>query len=109
MSFELVSILETVCIPEAGAIFCSQTTKNLQLFGKSAKYATDKQIYEVGKLIRRVNNGESIEAGKLMSVVDNTKLPIFACTEISMLAFNENLSGADTLEQTINEVVRRIS
>jgi hypothetical protein len=78
------------------------------LFGKNAKYATDKQIDEVGKLIRRVNNGESIEAGKLMSVIGSTKLPIFACTEISMLAFRDKIIGIDTLEQAIDEVIRRI-
>ena len=87
---------------------CSPTTKALSLFGKDAKYATDKQINDVGKLISRINNGESINDGELKAIVGSTKLPIFACTEISMLAFNEKIKGIDTLEQTINEVIRRI-
>lgn len=108
VQFELVNILETVCLPEKGIVLCSPTTKALSLFGKDAKYATDKQINDVGKLISRINNGESINDGELKAIVGSTKLPIFACTEISMLAFNEKIKGIDTLEQTINEVIRRI-
>ncbi len=108
VQFELINILETVSLPEQGVIFCSPTTNELQLFGKDARYASDNQINEVGKLISRINTGEDIEDGELKSVVGSTKLPVFACTEISMLACNEKLKGVDTLEQIIDEIIRRI-
>lgn len=108
VQFELVNILETISLPQERVIFCSPTTKELQLFGKDAKYASVNQINEIGKLISRINNGEIIEDSEFKSIVGSTKLPVFACTELSMLAFKEKLMGIDTLEQTINEVIRRI-
>ena len=108
VQFELVNILETISLPQEGVIFCSPTTKALQLFGNDAKYASDNQINEVGKLTSRINNCEKIGDSEFNFIVGSTKLPVFACTELSMLAFKEKLMGIDTLEQTINEVIRRI-
>ncbi len=97
----LVNILETIRLPEEGVIFCSPTTNALKLFGKDAKYASDNQINEVGELIRRINIGEKIKDSELKSIVGSTKLPVFACTEISMLAFKEKLMGIDTLSKQL--------
>ena len=108
VQFELINILETAELPNNGVIFCSPLAKRLKLFGDRTKDETDEQTKNIGDLIKRVNSGEVIRDGELRKIVGETKLPIFACTEISMLAFNEKLEGLDTLEQTIDEVIRRI-
>lgn len=108
VQFEIINILEIVKLPDSGKVFCSPTAKTLKLFGEKTKFASLKQITDIGRIIHRINSGEIIQKGELKSIIGKTKIPIFACTEISMLAFNDNLKGIDTLEQTIDEVIRRI-
>ena len=108
VQFELVNILETVNLSKEDTIFCSPSTKALKMFGEDVNYPSREQMIEIENLIKRVNDGEVIKDNQLKSIVGNTKLPIFACTEISMLAYREGLVGIDTLDQTIDEVIRRI-
>ncbi len=106
--FELVSIIDTAKIPTGSTIFCSPTTKKLELFGNDANYVSDTQTEAIVELIKRVNNGDELIKGELKSIIGKTKKPVFACTEISMCAENENVEGTDTLEQVIDEIIRRI-
>lgn len=108
VQFELLSIIGNAKLSKDGTIFCSPTSKKLKLFGKDANYASDTQTEAIGKLIERVNNGDEILNGELKSIVGKSKKPIFACTEISLVATKENLNGIDTLDQVIKETIRRI-
>lgn len=63
---------------------------------------------KVKNLIERVNSGNRIEEDELKSIIANTELPIFGCTEISMLAYKEGLNGIDTLEITIDKIVNKL-
>lgn len=60
---------------------------------------------QLGQLIERVNDGRPAD---LKPLVEDRSNLVFGCTEISMLAHREGLLGMDTLQVTIEKIVREL-
>ena len=105
VQFELQHMINNVELPAGATIFCSPSSKDTKLFGKNAKYASDEQIKRLSHVIHDVNEGRIVETGTLEQIIGDTDSPIFACTEISMIAHRDGLVCYDTLEITIDKII----
>lgn len=109
VQFEMVHMINNAKIPSDAVIICSPSSRNNKLFGDRFLYASDDKTNSLGKLIHDVIEGRIVKSGLLEQIVGDVDSPVFACTEISMIAHRDGLAGYDTLENTLEEVVKRIS
>ena len=106
VNFRLEHLVNNCVIPKEAVVFCSQTSRDLRLFG-DITYANDEEIDELSSIILSVNNFEAHESLESIAKNHNETL-VFGCTEISLVAFKKNLQGIDTLEVTIDKIVNEL-
>lgn len=107
VSFPLISMLGNVKLPDDSLILCSPSSKNMRIFGINKQYIDDRFLAQISRIIEQVNNGQNPSIKPLLQQLDDNKFT-FACTELSMLARLEGIPGHDTLEHTLDKIVRNI-
>jgi aspartate/glutamate racemase len=101
-------VIQNADLPDDSVIVCSPTTRDLRLFG-NRRHLSEEQTSSVAKIIVGINQGKQLDSNALSSIVkDMQGTLVFACTEISLQAHNEQLSGVDTLQITIEKIVREL-
>lgn len=104
MSFRLESIVKHAKMPSNSTIYCSPTAKNLRLYGDDVIYMKDTDNDYVTAVIDATYYSQELFIKKLISASN----PVFACSEISMLAHNQGIGGYDTMQVTIEKIVREL-
>lgn len=108
VSFKLENIVDNSVIPVDSIVFCSPTAKQLKIY-TDVKYITDQGTAELSTIVDDFYAGKEIETNRLTEIVNKykeDKNPVFACSEISLLAHEEKLKGYDPMLNTINKIVR---
>lgn len=106
VDFPLENLLENVTIPYSHTILCSPTSRELQIFGSDKTYTDIKTSEALGEIIEAINDGK--EALNLKDTIRGVRNFVFGCTEINMKAHEEKLKGTDTLQVTIEKIVREL-
>lgn len=109
LKFKLLHIIEENKISEGSTIVCSPTSRTLKLFGEDVQYLNDENSEKIEQIISDVNQGIVPKKNVLKPIIAMISNPVFACTEISMLAHAEKLAGHDTLEILIDRVIDVVS
>lgn len=105
VSFKLVSLLEAYSDYTDKTVLCSPTSRKLNLFPYS-KYVSEEDSRSLGKVISSINNGDT--SPKIEAIANKYSNVVIGCTELSMLAYKENLRLEDTLETVIERLVREL-
>ncbi len=106
VNFRLEHLIANCPIASGSVVLCSPSSCTMRIFG-DAHYVSREIANQLSELILQVNAGETHKS--LREIIDDIKEPVvFGCTELSMLAFQEQLLGTDTLEVTIDKIVNEL-
>ncbi len=109
VNFKLISMLDHLDIPDGSLMLCSQTSSELKIFGDAFKYPSLKLQLKLNTIINGVINGDKNMSTSLEKILSKQKHPfVFGCTEISKVAFEQNINGMDTLEQTLDTIINTL-
>ncbi len=106
VKFKLEHLVNNCPIPNGAIVLCSQTSRDLQLFG-NVSYVNLEEMRVLSSIISSVNKFEKHVSLQAVTEIHNETL-VFGCTELSLVAFQENLEGIDTLEVTIDKIVNEL-
>ena len=96
-------------LPKKHVILCSPLSKEARILGLKNTYISDKKMKKIKKLISSINAEVKIPDNTLTKIIgEDTRTPVFACTEISMQADMEGIAGVDTLKILIQRIVEEL-
>lgn len=108
VSCRLEHLIKNANPPKNGVVLCSPTSKQIKIFG-NLEYLSNNKNELILKLIQDVNDEAEISSTVLKEITKDISKPlIFGCTEISLQAHKEGLSGTDTLKITIDKIINEI-
>lgn len=108
VNFRLENIVANAEIPDESTVYCSPTAKTMNLYG-DVNYMPNECEDKITGLITDINLEKLIDNNYLLNLVEqNDNTPVFACTELSMRANEEGVKGYDTLQITIEKIVKEL-
>jgi len=108
--FPLESMIDNLKLPVGVLVLCSPNARKTRLFG-DVNYASEKLNRKLETIISSINKDQVLPDNFLRESVKDipsNQTFVFACTEISMQADFEGLTGIDTLKILIQRIVKEL-